>query len=131
MDPSDPRFLAQHLAEMPEDSRRFIIWSSFFGSAFKITEVALMVDWEDSSGSSASDSETDEWNLSKAISSVHESANARSMRGLQQAISDGWLVQRARDMCGFAHDRYRQAAEAEAQKLPPEVIARMSFMVSG
>ena len=51
------------------------------------------------------------------------------MRGLQVAISEGWLVQRARDMCSFAHDRYRQAAEAEALSLPNDMIAKMSFRV--
>jgi hypothetical protein len=51
------------------------------------------------------------------------------MRGLQVAISEGWLVQRARDMCSFAHDRYRQAAEAEALSLPNDIIAKMSFRV--
>jgi len=51
------------------------------------------------------------------------------MRGLQIAISEGWLVQRARDMCSFAHDRYRQAAEAEALSLPDDLIAKMSFRV--
>jgi len=51
------------------------------------------------------------------------------MRGLQVAISEGWLVQRARDMCSFAHDRYRQAAEAEALSLPNDLVAKMSFRV--
>lgn len=51
------------------------------------------------------------------------------MRGLQIAIAEGWLVQRARDMCSFAHDRYRQAAEAEAMNLPSDLIAKMSFRV--
>jgi hypothetical protein len=70
------------------------------------------------------------------------------MRGLQMAIAEGWLVQRvyiasylpfgvlllsislgARDMCSFAHDRYRQAAEADAQMLPEESSARMRFRV--
>ncbi len=51
------------------------------------------------------------------------------MRGLQIAIAEGWLVQRARDMCSFAHDRYRQAAEAEALNLPSDLIAKMSFRV--
>jgi hypothetical protein len=51
------------------------------------------------------------------------------MRGLQIAIAEGWLVQRARDMCSFAHDRYRQAAEAEALSLPDDLIAKMSFRV--
>jgi hypothetical protein len=53
------------------------------------------------------------------------------MRGLQVAISEGWLVQRARDMCSFAHDRYRQAAEVEALSLPDDLLAKMSFRVRG
>jgi hypothetical protein len=51
------------------------------------------------------------------------------MRGLQIAIAEGWLVQRARDMCSFAHDRYRQATEAEVLNLPSDLIAKMSFRV--
>lgn len=51
------------------------------------------------------------------------------MKGLQAAIGEGWLVQRARDMCSFSHDRYRQAAVAEAEKLPEEHFAKMSFRV--
>lgn len=89
-----------------------------------------MIDWEDSSGS---DEEADDkWNLHKAVSNFREkdSATTRgSMRGLQQALSEGWLIQRARDMCSFAHDRYRQAAQAAAAALTPEVVAKMSFRV--
>jgi hypothetical protein len=88
-----------------------------------------MVDWEDSSGSSGSGEETDDWTLPKALTSTRGSASAVSMRGLQEGIQAGWLVQRARDMCGFAHDRYRQAAEAEAAKLPEDTVAKMSFRV--
>lgn len=51
------------------------------------------------------------------------------MKGLQAAIAEGWLVQRARDMCSFSHDRYRQAAVVEAEKLSEETIAKMSFRV--
>jgi hypothetical protein len=32
-------------------------------------------------------------------------------------------------MCSFAHDRYRLAAQAEAEALPEESIAKMSFRV--
>lgn len=93
-----------------------------------------MMDWEDSSGSSGSEDEVDDmWNLHKAVSNLREATpgNARgSMRGLQLAITEGWLIQRARDMCSFAHDRYRQAAQTEAEGLPEAVIAKMSFRVS-
>ncbi|EIN13359.1 histidine kinase [Punctularia strigosozonata HHB-11173 SS5] len=129
VDPSDPEFLSAHFNEMSADARRFIIWAALFGSSFKITEVAFMVDWEDSSGSSGSGEETDDWNLSQALTSSHGNASAVSMRGLHEALSAGWLVQRARDMCAFAHDRYRQAAEAEAAKLPAEVTEKMSFRI--
>lgn len=102
---------------------------------FKVTEVALMMDWEDSSGSSGSEDESadDMWNLHKAVSNLRDNGagNTRaSMRGLQLALTEGWLIQRARDMCSFAHDRYRQAAQAEAEALPEETIAKMSFRVS-
>jgi hypothetical protein len=92
-----------------------------------------MMDWEDFSGSSGSDDEGDDmWNLHKAVSTLRETrstATRASMRGLQMALAEGWLIQRARDMCSFAHDRYRQAAQAEAEALPEKSIAKMSFRV--
>ena len=103
--------------------------------SFKAEEVALVIDWEDSSsGSSTSEEDSDEsFRLIKPISNLKESTNfsstRTSMKGLQAAIAEGWLVQRARDMCSFSHDRYRQAAVAEAEKLSDEMIAKMSFRV--
>jgi hypothetical protein len=93
-----------------------------------------MMDWEDSSGSSGSEDEGDDmWNLRKAVSNLRDSkgsgAARGSMRGLQMALAEGWLIQRARDMCSFAHDRYRQTAQAEAEALPEGSIAKMSFRV--
>jgi hypothetical protein len=99
---------------------------------FKTTDVAAVMD-DSPSGSSSSDHDTeDDLSSSRLVSTSREKSTAttrRSMRGLQIAISEGWLVQRARDMCSFAHDRYRQAAEAEALSLPDDLIAKMSFRV--
>lgn len=98
-----------------------------FFVSFKVTEVALMMDWEDSSGSSGNDE-----NLHKAVSNLRDTGSGTakgSMKGLQLALAEGWLIQRARDMCSFAHDRYRQAAQAEAEALPEESTAKMSFRV--
>ncbi|KZT67653.1 histidine kinase [Daedalea quercina L-15889] len=136
-DPTDLTFLRNHFRELPEDAKKFLIWASFFGPTFKVAEVALLMDWEDSSGSSGSDEEAEDmWNVSKAVSrvaSINESqagSNGRgSMRGLQVAITEGWLVQRGRDMCSFSHDRYRQATQAEAEVLPEEMISKMSFRI--
>ena len=105
---------------------------------FKVTEVALLMDWDDSDESSGSGTEEEQredmWNVSKAVSTLREKENSsgtrRSIRGLQMAIAEGWLIQRARDMCSFSHDRYRQAAQAEAESQPEETIAKMSFRVS-
>ena len=87
-----------------------------------------MMDWEDSS-----EEETDgKWDLHKAVINLREKNADRSrgsMRGLQLALSEGWLIQRAREMCSFVHDRYRQAAQAEAATLPEEVVSKMSFRV--
>lgn len=52
-----------------------------------------------------------------------------SMRGLQQALSQGWLLQRARDMCSFTHDKYRQAATHMASQQPDIVVMRMCLTV--
>jgi hypothetical protein len=93
-----------------------------------------MMDWEDSSGSGGGNQGVTEnmWNLHKAVSTLHETGPGnthRSMRGLQLALAEGWLITRARDMCSFAHDRYRQAAQAEAERLPSDAIAKMSLRV--
>ncbi|TDL28897.1 histidine kinase [Rickenella mellea] len=132
-DPSDVTYLTSHLQGMPADARKYLTWASLFGVSFKATEVALMIDWEDSGGSSGSEDESeDAWNLSKAVSNMKEaslSTSRGSMRGLQIAIAEGWLVQRARDVCIFAHDKYRQAAIVEAESLPEETLAKMSFRI--
>ncbi|KAF8665081.1 hypothetical protein AX16_000549 [Volvariella volvacea WC 439] len=132
-DPTDLTFLITHLRELPEEARKYLIWAAFFGETFKVTEVALMMDWEDSSGSSSSEDELEDmWNLRKAVNNLRETAlnsSRGSMRGLQQALAEGWLIQRAREMCSFAHDRYRQAAQAEAETMPPEALSKMSFRI--
>ena len=97
----------------------------------------MLMDWDDSDESSGSGTEEEQredmWNVSKAVSTLREKENSsgtrRSIRGLQMAIAEGWLIQRARDMCSFSHDRYRQAAQAEAESQSEEVIAKMSFRV--
>ena len=88
-----------------------------------------MVDW--SSGSEGDEEPVETWDFAKALSTVDdESANiGKSIRGHQIAISEGWLVNRARDMCSFTHDRYRQAAQAELDALPEETVAKMSLKV--
>ena len=53
-----------------------------------------------------------------------------SMRGLQQVLAQGWLVQRARDMCSFMHDRYRQAAIHMASQLPDITVMKMCLRVA-
>ncbi|KAF6766466.1 dual-domain HisK/Mak2 protein kinase [Ephemerocybe angulata] len=129
-DPTDLTFLLERMRELPEEARKYLTWAALFGETFKVTEVALMIDWEDSSGTE--EEVDDKWNLHKAVSNFREkdsSTTRGSMRGLQLALSEGWLIQRARDMCSFAHDRYRQAAQAEAAALPPEVMAKMSFRI--
>jgi len=100
---------------------------------FRTTDVAAVMDHDSPSVSSSSDLDTeDDRSTSSSVPMTREkstSANRQSMRGLQIAIAEGWLVQRARDMCSFAHDRYRQAAEAEARSLSDDLIAKMSFRV--
>lgn len=101
-------------------------------SRFKVTEVAFMMDWEDQSGSSSEEEVDQKWNLHKAVThlkDVGSNITRSSMRGLQLALAEGWLIQRARDMCSFSHDRYRQAVQAEVESLPAETIAKMSFRV--
>lgn len=94
-----------------------------------MTEVALMMDW--SSGNEGDEEPVETWDFAKALSTVNdESTNiGKSIRGQQVAISEGWLVNRARDMCSFTHDRYRQAAQAELDTFPEEAVAKMSLKV--
>ncbi|KAI0286668.1 histidine kinase [Russula aff. rugulosa BPL654] len=133
VDPNDISYLTSHLKKLPVDARKFLVWASCFGATFKTTDIAAVMDHSSPSGSSSSDFDTEDDRSSNGL--VHTSrekspsATRRSMRGLQVAISEGWLVQRARDMCSFAHDRYRQAAEAEALSLPNDIIAKMSFRI--
>lgn len=91
-----------------------------------------MMDWDDSSGSSSDDDADEMWHLPKAVNRTADTSGSTSrgsMRGLQLAIQDGWLVQRARDMCSFTHDRFRQAAQAEAASIPDTTTSKMSFRV--
>ncbi|KAI5991480.1 STKc type histidine kinase [Pisolithus albus] len=129
-DPIDQFYLIENFRELPEATKKYLMWASLFGTTFKANEVALLIDWEDSSGSSSDDDE-ESWNLSKAISMLKNrgSSVGDSMRGLQEAINEGWLVQRGRDMCSFAHDQYRLAVQREVAVLPPNVLSRMSFRI--
>ncbi|EGO28466.1 STKc type histidine kinase [Serpula lacrymans var. lacrymans S7.9] len=132
-DPADGSFLLNHFRELPEEAQKYLLWASFFGATFKVTEVALLMDWERTNDNGGSD-EDEARSVSRAVSTLqeqeHHTTSARgSMRGLQAAISEGWLVQRARDMCSFAHDRYRQAVQVEANDLPGPAISNMSFRI--
>ncbi|KAK1226964.1 Chk1 protein kinase [Marasmius sp. AFHP31] len=120
-DPTDHSFLITQFRELPDEARKYLLWAVFFGETFKVAEVSLMIDWEDSSGSSSDDDDTTIGNLRKARESG-SGGSRDSIRGLQTALVEGWIIQRARDMCSFAHDRYRQAAQAEASNLPGDII---------
>ncbi|PPQ63721.1 hypothetical protein CVT24_004301 [Panaeolus cyanescens] len=131
-DPTELTFLIDQLRELPEDARKYLLWAAFFGETFKVTEIALMMEWEDASGSTSEDEIEDVWNMHKAASNLRDAGSTnshRSMRGLQAALAEGWLITRARDMCSFAHDRYRQAAQAEVENLSEESISKMSFRI--
>jgi hypothetical protein len=99
-------------------------------SSFKVTEVSLMMDWEDSGDHGESNDHLSPYQAVSSMSDATPSSSRSSMRGLQTAIAEGWLIQRARDMCSFSHDRYRQAAQVEAESLPEEVTSKMRFRVS-
>ncbi|KAF8912937.1 dual-domain HisK/Mak2 protein kinase [Gymnopilus junonius] len=132
-DPTDLTFLTTRLRELPEEARKYLLWAAFFGETFKVTEVALMMDWEDYNEHTGNDDDIDAmWSVHRAVSNLRESGQAsghRSMRGLQLALAEGWLITRARDMCSFAHDRYRQATQAVVETLSPDAVAKMSFRI--
>ena len=125
-DPSDITYLRSHLRELPDDARTYIIWASFFGSVFKATDVTLVMDRDDSSGSQSEEDEHD-WNPRRTNQT--DGMSRASVNGLQTAIAEGWVIQRGREMCSFTHDAYRHAAEREADELPDGFVAKMSFRI--
>jgi hypothetical protein len=88
-----------------------------------------MVHWEDATTGTVGDDDMGEFDVSKAFQEHAQSNTGReSMRGLQIAIQEGWLIQRGRELCSFSHDRYHQAArDLGAADWP---IAKMSYRVS-
>ena len=125
-DPSDITYLRSHLRELPDDARTYIIWASFFGSVFKATDVSLVMDRDDSSGSASEEDESD-WDPRRP--GKQDGMSRASVNGIQNAIAEGWVIQRGREMCSFTHDAYRHAAEREADELPDGFVAKMSFRI--
>ncbi|KZT56029.1 hypothetical protein CALCODRAFT_550887 [Calocera cornea HHB12733] len=116
-DPGDVDFLVARMREFPDVMQRYVVWACFFGPAFKITDVAMMMDWEEANGNDDSDSD--------------ESKSSRgSMQGLQMALSEGWLVHRGRETCAFSHDRFRQAAVTFTEHMPPDVVMGMNLKIA-
>lgn len=95
-----------------------------------------MIDAEDTSSGSGSSSD-EELTRGESFQSLRFkakemrqiTATRSSMRGFQMAVAEGWLVQRARDMCSFAHDRHYQTAAAMAEAMPEGAVASMSLRV--
>ena len=153
--PTDISFLISHFRELPEEAQQYLIWASIFSPTyvhhlfpvsrsvliysprrFKINDIANMVDWDEGG-------KPDDLNLiqqlgkrktpSKMVEhtpSAELAYSKASMRGLQQVLAQGWLVQRARDMCSFMHDRYRQAAIHMASQLPDITVMKMCLRVA-
>ncbi|KAJ7356807.1 dual-domain HisK/Mak2 protein kinase [Mycena albidolilacea] len=137
-DPTDLTFLISNLRELPDEAKKYLRWAALFGETFNLTEIAQLIDGNESNSSGSSGEEDGEergWSFARAVSNVPDTApmgNASaSMRGLQRAIDEGWIIQRARDMCSFAHDRYRQAAQADVASLSEDVFAKMNFRIVG
>ncbi|KAJ7459518.1 hypothetical protein B0H11DRAFT_2060049, partial [Mycena galericulata] len=134
-DPTDLSFLISNLRELPEEAKKYLRWAAMFGETFNLTEVAQLIDGEDnSSGNSGEEEGEERWSIARAVSNVPDNAasmaNASaSIRGLQTVLEEGWIIQRACDMCSFAHDRYRQAAQTEAASLPEDLVAKMSLRI--
>lgn len=93
--------------------------------------MSLLVDWEESSESSSDDEVDEGWDLSKTISMLKNRNRSAgdSIRGLQGAIQEGWVVYRGTEMCSFAHDWYRQAVQQEVSNLPDHILSKLSFRV--
>jgi hypothetical protein len=104
--------------------------------SFKTTDVANMMDSQaedaeedarDTPASHESSSEPDR-DAGDIVSTTVGYSRA-SIRGLQQVLAQGWLIPRARDMCGFTHDKYRQAATHMASQLPDLDVMHMCLKV--
>jgi hypothetical protein len=99
---------------------------------FKINDIATMMDWDE--GDKPEDFNLIELlrkrkaklNVIERVPSSELAYSKLSMRVLAQ----GWLVQRARDMCSFMHDRYRQAAIHMASQLPDITVMKMCLRVA-
>ncbi|KAI5123720.1 hypothetical protein M0805_000314 [Coniferiporia weirii] len=128
--PDHQAYLASHWRELPSEAQRYLIWASFFGSIFR---VATVIDWDDYSSSSEEEFESEgplrSLRVPRVMDQMNLSTTRTSMKGMQSAISEGWLVQRARDMCSFAHDRHHQTATAMAEAFPKETVANMSLRI--
>lgn len=89
------------------------------------------MEWEFCGNSSDEDDTGSEPRISKATTCIIDTIQGPGlMRGLQTAITEGWLVVRARETCSFAHDRYRFSVTTETERLPAESIANISLKVT-
>ncbi|KAG9055946.1 hypothetical protein FS842_000718 [Serendipita sp. 407] len=130
--PTDISFLVAHFRELNEDAQQYLIWASIFGPTFKANDVANMMDnerlEESSDDGSVPDVALDTYRDHEADRDQHTPMNGftrPSLRGLQQVVAQGWIIQRARDMCSFTHDKYRQAATHMASQRPDVTVMRM------
>jgi len=92
------------------------------------------MDHENVSGSSGSDLDTeDDRNSRESTSANREKSTTTtrpSMRGLQIAIAEGWLVQTGAGICAVSRTTdIVKPPKAEALSLPSDLIAKMSFRV--
>lgn len=150
-DPTELTFLISRFQQLSTEARKCLQWAAFFGErlvidspkilvlnryihSFKLTELTTMLDWEESSGTSGSDDDIVDADMSgfhKAVTNREPRplTSQKAMEGLQTALKEGWLITKSRDMCSFAHDRYRQAALVVVESLSPATIAKMSLKV--
>ena len=118
--PGDGAFLMARIRAMPLAARRYLVWAALFGTVFKVSEVANVMEREDGGHDLGIQPP---W-LPGSPASVKS-----SVRGLHHATTEGWLVQRARDMCCWSHDRYRSAVGEFMKTLPSNAIEGMSLRV--
>ncbi|KZV95615.1 STKc type histidine kinase [Exidia glandulosa HHB12029] len=123
--PGDVSFLLAHIQDLPDEARKYLLWASMFGTVFKVQEIAFVMDREDADHDPDIDGP---WGPAPAVPPSIRSGKP-SVRGLHLATSEGWLVQRARDMCSWTHDRYRQAALESLAMLPPSTLEKMSLRI--
>jgi hypothetical protein len=101
----DANFLLQHLRELQAGTQQVLAISAVIGPVFDARLVfSFMEDMDRASSTDDSDDVSDE------PTPVNRRSSNAWVSGLQNAIMEGMIVTRGKDVYAFTHDRYREAS---------------------